>query len=270
MKKIQFMAGLPRSGSTLLSSILNQNPEIYASANSPMCGMVFNLERSIIASEQYNAFPKPRVLPNVISGVLQNYYSDIDKEFIIDKSREWAIKEHFEVLLRNLEYTPKVILTVRDILDILASFITLVNKNQGPNFIDQEIQARQEFNFYRDINDIRADHLMRPKGLVDNCLYGIAYAMLEENSKYFHIVEYEDLLNDTKNTIDKIYDFLELDSYNHDFSNIINITPEDDKIYGLQGMHEVRKNISRNPIKIEEVLSPYVLNKYRGLEFWRN
>jgi len=265
------MAGLPRSGSTLISSILNQNPEVYSSPNSPMCGMIFNLERSILASEQFNAFPKPRVLPSVISGVLNNYYSDINKPIIIDKSREWSIQEHFQVLLRNLDYEPKIILPVRNILDILASFITLVNKNPNtPNFIDNEIQARQEFNFYRDINDIRCDHLMRPKGLIDNSLYGIAFASLPENQKYFHIVEYEDIVSNPKETIDKIYEFLGVEKYEHDFNNIINTVPEDDKTYGLQGMHEVRKNISKISAKPESVLSPYILNKYRGLEFWRN
>lgn len=271
MKKFSFLAGLPRSGSSLISSILNQNPNIYASSNSPMCGMAFNLERSIILSEQYNAFPKPKVLPNVISGLLENYYSDIDRPFIIDKSREWPIKEHFEVLLRNLSYEPKVILSVRNILDVLTSFITLINKNPNKeNFIDREIQARQEFNFYRDINDIRCDHLMRPKGIIDNSLYGIAFAMLPENKKYFHIVEYDNLVYDTKNTIDKIYNFLELQKYDHDFNNIINITPEDDTIYGLDNMHEVRKNILKVSLRPEQVLSPYILNKYSGLEFWRN
>lgn len=271
MKTFSFLAGLPRSGSTLISSILNQNPTIHSSSNSPMCGMVFNLERSILASEQYNAFPKPRVMPNVITGVLENYYSDINKPFILDKSREWPVKEHFEVLLRNLPYEPKVILPVRNILDILTSFLTLVNKNPNKeNFIDKEIQSRQEFNFYRDINDIRCDHLMRPKGLIDNCLYGIAFAMLPENKKYFHIVEYDDLIKDTKNTMNKIYDFLGVEKYDHDLNNIINTTPEDDRIYGLDGMHEVRKNISKVSLRPEQVLSPYILNKYSGLEFWRN
>ena len=271
MKKFNFLAGLPRSGSTLISSIFNQNPNIYSSPNSPMCGMVFNLERSILASEQYNAFPKPRVMPSIISGVLNNYYSDIDKPIIIDKSREWPIQEHFQVLLRNLDYDPKIILPVRNILDILTSFLTLVNKNPNKeNFIDKEIQSRQEFNFYRDINDIRCDHLMRPKGLIDNCLYGIAFAMLPENKKYFHIVEYDDLIKDTKNTMNKIYEFLGVEKYDHDLNNIINTTPEDDRIYGLDGMHDVRKNISKVSLKPEQVLSPYILNKYNGLEFWRN
>lgn len=271
MKKFYFLSGLPRSGSTLISSILNQNNNIYSSPNSPICGMMFNLERSILASEQFNAFPKPQVLPKTIVGVLENYYSDINKDIVIDKSREWAIQEHFQVLLRNLEYPPKVILPVRNILEILASFINIVNKNPNtPNFIDQEIQSRQEFNLYRDVNDIRCDHLMRPKGLIDNALYGIAYAALKENQQYFHFVEYEDLVRNPKESIDGIYEFLGVEKFKHDFNNIVNTTPEDDKIYGLQNLHHVRPTISKQGIKIEEVLSPYILNKYRGLEFWRN
>jgi sulfotransferase len=271
MKNFYFLSGLPRSGSTLLSSILNQNPNIYSGPNSPVCGMMFNLERSILASEQYRAYPKPEVMPNTVMGILENYYSDRKEQNIIDKSREWSIQEHFVVLLRNMQNNPKIILCVRSITDILASFIYMIHQNpQSPSFIDQEIQARQEFNFYRSIDDIRCDHLMRPKGLIDNPLYGIAFAGLEENKEYFHIVEYEDLVNKTKNTIDGIYNFLELENYDHDFENIVNITPEDDKIYGMQGLHDVRKLISRREINKEEILSPYVLNKYSGLEFWRN
>jgi len=271
MKKFFFMSGLPRSGSTLLSSILNQNPEVYSSPNSPMCGMMFNLERSLIASEQYNAFPKPQVMSRTIMGVLDNYYFDIDKPFIIDKSREWAIQEHFAVLLRNLPYEPKIVLTVRNITDILASFIYMVNQQPGnDNFIDRAIQAGNVFNLYRSIDDIRCDHLMMPKGLIDNGLYGIAYAMLEENRQYFHIVEYEDLINKTSDTIDGVYSFLGVEKFAHDLSNIKNVTKENDAIYGVPGMHDVRESITKRQINKEQILSPYILNKYQGLEFWRN
>ena len=62
-----FMAGLPRSGSTLLSALLNQNPDIHSEPSSPLCGMMFNLERSILASEQYAAYPKPHALPKTVT-----------------------------------------------------------------------------------------------------------------------------------------------------------------------------------------------------------
>jgi sulfotransferase len=271
LKTFYFMAGLPRSGSTLISSILNQNPNIYSSANSPMCGMMFNLERSILASEQYSAYPKPQVMSNTVLGIINGYYSDTEKNIVIDKSREWSMPEHFAVLLRNLPYEPKIILPVRSITDILASFISLVGKNPGkPNFIDSEINSRQEFNFYRPPNDTRCDHLMRPKGLIDNALYGIAYALQPENKKYFHFVEYDDLVNSPKEEIDKIYEFLGIDKFDHDYYNIENRIKEDDNVYGLTGQHDVRSSVSRRNIDKNNVLSQYVINKYSGQEFWRN
>lgn len=271
MKKIHFMAGLPRAGSTLLSSILSQNPNVHAGSNSPMCGMMFNLERSIIASEQYRAYPKPHVIPSVITGVIQNFYSDIEASVVIDKSREWSVNEYFNVLLRNLPYEPRVLVPVRNVQDILASFINLLHNDKSGkvSFIDQEIKVRNEFNFYRPVDDIRCDHLMRPKGLIDNALYGISNALLKENRKYFHFIEYDDLVNNTEEEIKRIYEFLELESFDHDFTNIKNKTKEDDKVYGLSGLHDVRPTISRREIDTEKILSPYVRNKYADLEFWR-
>ena len=66
-----------------------------------------------------------------------------------------------------------------------------------------------------------------------------------------------------------VVNFLEIDKFDHDYENIQNVAPEDDRVYGLRGMHDVRKSISKRKINPYEVLSPYVINKYAGLEFWR-
>ena len=42
-KKIFYLAGLPRAGNTLLSSILNQNPKVKVSANSILPTITWNL-----------------------------------------------------------------------------------------------------------------------------------------------------------------------------------------------------------------------------------
>ena len=271
MKKFYFMSGLPRSGSTLISSILNQNPDIYSSSNSPVCSLMYSVEASILQSEQYNAYPKEKVVSPTTLGILENYYCDTDKSHIVDKSRDWAINVNLDGLLRNLPYKPKIIMTVRDIPDILASFITLVHKNPtSKSVIDLEIESGNEYNLYRPMDDIRCDNLMRPKGLVDNSLFGIANAILKENKQYFHFVEYEDLVNSPEDEINKIYDFLEIKKYVHNFNNIVNNIKENDDIYGLKGMHDVRPTISKRKIKTNEILSPYILNKYSNLEFWRN
>lgn len=271
MKTYYFMAGLPRSGSTLISSILNQNPNIYASSNSPMCGMMYNLEKNILNSEQYLAYPKPQVISNTVMGVLDGYYSDINQNIVIDKCRDWMLPEPLEMLQRNLRNDIKIIISVRDILDILASFMSLIYKNQDKiNFIDFEIEQNNEFNFYREKNDIRCDHLMKPRGLIDNGLYGIYNILKYSNKEMFHLVEYEDLIANPEDEIAKIYSFLNIETFSHDFNNIENNIKEDDSIYGLIGQHDVRSSITKRNIDKNKFLSNYIINKYSNLEFWRN
>jgi len=48
MKSYYFISGLPRSGSTLLSAILRQNPEFYADIASPVASPVEALTGSSI------------------------------------------------------------------------------------------------------------------------------------------------------------------------------------------------------------------------------
>ena len=270
-KRFFFLSGLPRSGSTLLASILNQNPQLHASPNSPMCGMMWNLERSIVASEQFNAYPKTAVLPQMIYGLLESYYVDRNEKFVIDKSREWSMPAHFQTLKRVLPYEPRIILTVRSLVEILASFLNLVHNNKGNvSFIDKEIEARQDFHFYRHPDEIRCDSLMRPKGPIDNALFGIAFACQQENAEYFHFVEYHDLVANTKNTISGIYKFLEIEEFEHNYENIENRFHERDETYGLYGMHDVRRRLSRSTVNPAEVLPPNSLHKYSHMEFWRN
>jgi hypothetical protein len=52
MKNFVMMCGLPRTGSTLLSSILNQNPLIHAEGNSAVCQLMWDMEVSCNTSGQ--------------------------------------------------------------------------------------------------------------------------------------------------------------------------------------------------------------------------
>jgi sulfotransferase len=270
-KQYAFLSGLPRSGSTLLASILNQNPAIHSGANSPMCGMMWHLEQSITATEQFNAYPKMHVVPPMVYGILESFYADRNESLVIDKSREWSMPQHLELLKRVLPYEPKIIITVRSIIEILASFINLVHNNaSNVSFIDKEIEASQNFHFYRQPDETRCDSLMRPKGPIDNALYGVVFACQPENAKYFHFVEYDDIVANTPETIKGIYEFLGLEPFEHNYENIENKFHERDETYGLYGMHDVRRRLSRSTVNIGEVLTPYVLNKYSNMEFWRN
>ena len=52
-KTFYFMAGLPRFGSPLLSSILNQNPRFYSGPSSPVVPTMIALENSLANDELF-------------------------------------------------------------------------------------------------------------------------------------------------------------------------------------------------------------------------
>lgn len=268
IKNYFFISGLPRAGSTLLSTLLNQNPDIYASTNSPVCGTISNVNRDLQLSEQYRAFPRPQALNDTLVGILESYYKELDAPIIADKSREWATPENFSLLESYLPTSPKVIVLVRDVLEILSSFISLAHSSPEGSSLDAGITT-QEFNFYRPVDDIRCDYLMKPKGLIDNAMYGVANAVANYGTGNFLLVDYQDLVDTPKDVLAQIYAFLEVPEYEHSLTGLRNPVPEDDTVYGLVGMHDVHPTVAKRNISTD-ILSEYVKMKYSGLEFWKN
>ena len=66
-KTYYFMAGLPRAGSTLLSSILNQNPRFYSGPSSPVLSTMFSVENHLRNDELFHGYPKPQQANLIIS-----------------------------------------------------------------------------------------------------------------------------------------------------------------------------------------------------------
>jgi sulfotransferase len=260
-----FESGLPRSGSTLLSAILNQNPDIHCGAISPVLEIMYHTEQYFKNSEQALAYPKPEQHHKIISSVMDNYYSDIDKSIICDKCRAWP--NNVDRIQKYITKTPKILCPVRDVLEILASFIQMIHRNSNQlSFVDKALIEKG----YTPTDDNRCDYLMSPEGIVDQSLYAFGEGFNKKCEKYMHIIEYKNLVHQPERTFRKIYEFLELPYYSHDFENITHKYRErDDDIYGLSDMHEVRKRIQKVSKKPEEVLSDYVLNKYSNMEFWR-
>lgn len=272
-KKYAFLSGLPRSGGTLLSSILDQNPKIHCAANTRLPDMMRNLDQTASSAIECYSYSdsKMKIVKPMVYGVLESFYADRSEKIIIDKSREWPVPNNFELLKKILPYEPKIIITVRDIIEILASFIKLIHKNSdNTSFVDMEIRSNQNFNFYCELDEIRCDVLMKPNGLIDRALYGVTCAKKSNQLNNFYFVEYKDLVENTSETINGIYDFLEIKPFNHNYENIFNKFCEKDEIYGLVGMHDVRKEISLSDTDPFKILSQRTIQKYANMEFWRN
>lgn len=265
MKNYYFMAGLPRSGSTLLKSILEQNPNVHASPISPVMELMYWTEDYFKRSEQYQAYPKPNIAHNIIKGMMDQFYMDVNKPIIIDHCRAWP--NNIERIKTYLTSNPKIICPVRDVANILSSFITMIHRNEDQiSFIDKHL-----IDHGISVNDdTRCEHLMSDVGIVEQSLWAQYQAFVKNDTKYMLFVEYEDLIYKQEETMRKIYDFLEVDPYSHDFNNVHNNHREmDTEVWNLKDMHYVRKEVKNISKKPEDVLSPYILNRYKKLEYWK-
>lgn len=269
-KTYYFMSGLPRSGSTLLSALLNQNPRFYSGPSSPVVPTMIALEQSLSNDELYLAYPKQAQAAKIISSVLENWYSDVEKPVIFDKNRSWVNRLHYIPGYFGIE--PKVLYPVRNIADILTSFISMYRRNpyKGEGripFLDEMlIKSNIPLN-----DDNRCEALCGPIGIIGASYNGLKQVFAQGKEKNVHLIEYDDLINQPEETMRKIYDFLGEEYFQHNFENIENIHRENDQlVYGLPDMHDVRSTLGKVSAKPEDVLSEVTLEKCKNAEFWRS
>ena len=274
MKTFYFMAGLPRSGSTLLSTLLNQNPRIYSGPSSPVLGAMYATHENFQSNELYTGYPKPDQVNEIIGSVIEHWYSDIDKPVVIDKNRAWCARVPF--IEGYIKQEAKVIVPVRRIDEILASILRMIKRNpfkEGQpriNFVDEQLV---KFNI--PINDEnRCQYLLSNQGgIVWESLNATKLGVDEGHSDKFLFVDYNDLVKDPQKELNEIYEFLGEEPFEHTFENLSNNHREDDiTTYGLSDMHEVHselKKVSTDPSEIlpDSIIELYNSNK-SNLEFW--
>ena len=264
MKTFHFMSGLPRSGSTLLTAILNQNPEIHASTNSPLLDTIHYTEEYLLYnSEQYKANPKPECASKVLSSIAPNYYFNTQEPIIVDKSRGWV--NQIQHIQDYITPEPKIICMVRNIQDIMVSFLALIEKSNSLSFIDKGLmESNLELT-----NDNRCEYLMSPRGIIGMSYYALSEAYRKGHQRYLLIVEYENLIQNPQRELNRIHSFLNVPFYSYDFSNVKPKENENDEVYGLENMHTVRNKVQKIHRDNSKYLSEYILDKYKEMEFWR-
>jgi sulfotransferase len=269
MKQFFFMAGMQRSGATILSAILNQNPDIWVSPASPLYRMLAAQVQSYneLENKDYN---RDAAIDNVIKNIPHNFYADKKAKYIIDKNLNWTSPLGAEIIFKYITQNIKFICPVRDVLDIMTSFDSIINASPDSklNIMDEQVLA---YTFPdKPLADRRADFLMRHDKDIALTLDFMKHATLPEFRHLFHFVEYDDLTTNPQKEINKIYDFLEIPKYNHEFENIVdssNISRE--SLTGIKDLHTIRPQVQKLSKRPQDVLLPETIKKYSGLEFWR-
>ena len=220
------LSGLPRTGSTLLSAILSQNPDIHAEGNSAVCQLMWDAHVSCEgpASEQLRANRRlPGTQDAIVSAIPAIYYREVTARHIVDKCRSWTLPANMMLLRRYITADPKVIVLTRPVEEIVESFVRL----------------RQANGWHGDLNAGLLEPGSEP---IMRSLEGVEWAR-QHNTGEFLFIEYADLVQDTTAVLAAIYEFTGIEPFTHDLSRIVNRQPEDDTVYGLAGQHDIRPTI---------------------------
>ncbi len=270
---IHFISGLPRSGSTLLCNILNQNPLCWATPTSGLIEIVLAIRNQWENVSVFKAAPNPKGKEAVLKGIIQNYYGIgtpngagelIHRPVVFDKNRGWLA--YIETLEFALGRKVKVVTTVRNIVDIIASFEKLYRRH---THIWQFPQEKSNLFQWQTVED-RANLWMSAEQPV-----GIAYNRLRDALQCrglgdrIHLVEFDDLVTSPDATMRGVYEFLGMNYHFHDYENVVQTTFENDLEHGIPGLHNVRQNVFPVDSNALEVLGKEAYGKYQDAQFWR-
>ncbi len=242
MKTVYFVAGLPRSGSTLLMNILGQNPSLYVTPTSGILDQLGQVKNNWDKSDANRARERNEnelIKKNVLKGMLQGYFSHVEQSICIDKNRYWLEYAEMAAAILGGKENVKILVTVRDLRDVLASFEHLYRKtsalSQVPIDQNNPLKCKTALGrFEMFIDDAQ------PVGRAFNA---IRDAITRGWGPNMHIVDYEQLTTTPAQTVQGIYKFLGEDQYQHDFDNVEQITWEDDAAYGFKDLHVIRTQV---------------------------
>ena len=124
---LHMIAGLPRSGSTLLAALLRQNPRIHATMSSPVGSLVTSLLRGMSQENEGAVFIDDTQRLAILRACIQAYYGDIHgQKLVFDTNRMWTSKL---ALVAKLYPKAKVVCCVRNPAAVLDSVERLVRRN---------------------------------------------------------------------------------------------------------------------------------------------
>jgi sulfotransferase len=249
VKKIFYNSSLPRAGSTLIQNILAQNPLIHSTPTSGLFEMM-TTSRTIYSSAQEFKAQNSEEMELGFKGFLKNgiygFYNNItDRPYVIDKSRGWGMDYKF---INFYDENPKIICMIRDLRGIYAS---LEKKYRANPQLELGIANWPKLEGTTTDKRIISFSNTVPVGPSVDRLYQILHEGLHENILF---IKFEDLCIDPNKEMSRIYDYLELDYFQHNFNNIEQYTHEDDKIYGVFGDHIIRNKLEPVIEDYEEIL----------------
>lgn len=223
------MAGLPRTGSTLLTYLFAQNPDVYVSATSPVARLMLGVHQTCqgVAHEGLVRVGRSDFEDVLLREVPNLYYQEVTHPYILEKDRAWA----YDPLgfLEHITPTPKVLILLRSVPDIVRSFIKVKIDNGD---------VLPERGMLVDGNDPFID------------AYRSTLHALDSDDPRFLFTTYDQLIHDPQRVISFAYQHFGWQPYKHDFGNVLDLQLENDAAFHTEGLHTVRPQVARRHYRV--------------------
>lgn len=266
---VHFCSGLPRAGSTLLMNILAQNPRFHCTATSGICEVIMDLKTSWGQRDPFKAMTeeeRDEAFVRSARGMLLGYHSNVEVPVVFDKSRGWL--SELETVERILERKIKVLVPVRSLFDILASFEKLYRKTKVTRRLTQEAANYAQ---YQSVEG-RCRFLAGEAQLVGSAYNRVKDAFARGFEDRMHFVEFDKLTRSPKTTLRGIYEFLDEDYFDHNFENVQQVTQEDDSVHVWKDLHKIRPVVEAMDPQWPKILKPFlkpeVIKQYKEEAFF--
>lgn len=256
-QRIHFISGLPRSGSTLLSALLCQNPRFQAGMSGPLAGLFGALLGEMSARNEFSVFIDDAQRKRVLRGVFEQFYADTPAEVVFDTNRGWCTRLP---ALSELFPQAKVIACVRDVPWIVDSIERLIRSNAfQPSSIFNYAPGGTVFT--------RANGIAGGEGMLGYAYDALKEAYFGEHADRLLLVQYETLTSDPAKALQAVYDFIGEPAFQHDVEHIAYDASAFDAKAGTPGLHTVRPRVQAN--ERATILPPDLFARFASDAFWR-
>jgi len=262
MNRFAFLAGLPRTGSTVLGTLLSQHPDLRPTRTSCVLDFTKMIESFDLGeSPYYNLKDPDSPAWGIMRGILYGAYENVLEEVVVEKNRGWSSKVGLAEKL--IGEAPKILSPVRHVPEIIASFVTISEKIGKQSKIEDELRlANRESNMWT------LSRVIWEKYVYAN--WRVFKAGYEYRPECFLLLGYDDIVSKPKETMGLITTYLDVGPWAPTTTGLTNPNPENDSVYGMPGLHDVKPELKRTSPPAWEILGDEVYEFWanKNLDFW--
>jgi sulfotransferase len=256
MKTINFISGLPRSGTSLISNILKQNPSVHSETISSLSSIIETVNNSWYNFESNQIYDNTQSKIGILKSSVQGYYQHTDKSIIFDRSLNWI--PLIGLVESILQKQVKILVCVRNPAEILSSFERI--------YKEYPLEYTQINQRLRENSSIasRAYHYAGPEGILGTTHRNLKDAIVMDYKDRLLFVDYNLYCGSPKSQTKRIYDFFEMEHFDHDFKNVVT----DEYNNKIPNFYRLKPELLKTTVNCVQYLGLELYEQYNREIFW--